>query len=110
MVKLLLRRLGEGEARARRGDGERPAGRGWGDERSGAVCGTRTHRGRAKETDAPVGKGIRKESDAASAAWCVVAGECVVGGKGKLAVRKCVLQNRAGIVVVMPLGGRAKNA
>lgn len=84
MVKLLLRRLGEGEARARRGDGERPAGRGWGGERSGAVCGTRTHHRRVKETDAPVGKGTKKESDAASAAWCVVAGERGWAARGSL--------------------------
>lgn len=59
-----------------------------------------------KGTDAPVGKVLEKESDAASAAWCVVAGERGWAVKRKLAVRKCVLQKRAGIVVVTAWGPR----
>lgn len=55
----LLRRLGEGEARARKGSRERPAGRGWGDERNG-FCGRhkKRHHEWVKETDAPIGKGM----------------------------------------------------
>lgn len=109
MIRLGLRRAGEGEARARRSWSGVASRLRLGGERNVNVGGTRGHHGRAKETGAPVGKRLKKKATQRlqpGVVSLVKVGECAA--RGSFAVRKCVLQKRAGIVVVTPVRGHAK--